>query len=44
MDPILSRFRDVYRRNPKLLVAFFVLSAAIGIFIGYRLIGPELFG
>ncbi len=44
MDLILGQFRSAYRQHPGLVVSFIVLSAAVGIFVGYRLLGPVIFG
>ncbi len=44
MDLILGQFRSAYRQHPGLVVGFIALAAAVGIFIGYRLLGPAIFG
>lgn len=44
MDLILGQFRSVYRQHPALVVGFIAVATAIGIFIGYRLLGPAIFG
>ncbi len=44
MDLILGQFRSAYRQYPGLVVGFIVVSVAVGVFIGYRLLGPAIFG
>ena len=44
MDLLIRPMRAAYRRNPVFFVAFMVLSAIVGIAVGYRLLGPAIFG
>ena len=44
MDPFLSRFREAYSRNPGLVLAFLAISAVLGLIVGYRFLGPAIFG
>jgi hypothetical protein len=44
MDLIPGQFRSAYQQRPGLVVCSIVLAAAIGIYIGYRLLGPAIFG
>jgi len=44
MDLILEQIRAAYQQNPKSFVAFFVVSAALGLAFGYIEVGPAMFG
>lgn len=44
MNSILTWFRDVCGHYPGLVISVVVVSLALGIFVGYRLLGPALFG
>jgi hypothetical protein len=44
MDLILFQIRMAYRQNPGFTVFFLALSALAGFGIGFRFLGPLLFG
>jgi hypothetical protein len=44
MDPFIEQIRAAYRQNPQFVVAFLVMSAVVGIYFGYRILGPAIGG
>lgn len=44
MDPLLGQLRSAYERHPGIVISAIVITLSIGLFLGYRLLGPAIFG
>ena len=44
MDPNYGPLRSAYDRDPGMVVGVIVVLLTIGLFLGYRLLGPAILG